>query len=219
MKWGLFGGSFDPIHLGHLQCAQEVGERFSLDRIVLIPASRQPLKTDHNVTPFFHRCNMVRLAIEGNPLFCLSEIEASREGKSYSVDTVTHFRTHYADVEEFYFIVGQDAFLEIGMWKDWERLLSLCNFVVMTRPGYTVTGLEDALPADRTARFRYDADGKVFRGPEGYGIFFRTLTFLDISSTGIRERSSHGLSIRYLIPEAVHSYIIRHALYSQAAGR
>ncbi len=213
MKWGLFGGSFDPIHFGHLRCAQEVGEMFSLDRIILIPASRQPLKAGQDVTPFTHRRQMVELAIDGNPLFSLSDIEHRRGGPSYSIDTVLHFRSHYPDAPELYFIVGQDAFLEIGMWKEWERLLSLCNFVVMTRPGYTVTSLEDALPADFAARFRYEADDKVFRGPEGYGIFFRMLTFLDISSTDIRERASRELSIRYLVPEAVLSYIREQSLY------
>jgi len=214
MKWGLFGGSFDPIHLGHLRCAQEVGELFSLDRIVLIPACRQPLKTDRDVTSFSHRYRMAELAIEENELFSLSDIENRREGPSYSIDTVMHFRTHYPDVSELYFIVGQDAFLEIGIWKEWKRLLSLCNFVVMTRPGYTVTALEDALPTDVAARFRYDVDDRVFREPGGSGIFFRTLTFLDISSTDIRKRMSRGLSIRYLVPEAVLAYITRQSLYA-----
>lgn len=213
MKWGLFGGSFDPIHLGHLRCAQEVGELFSLDRIVLIPACRQPLKTGRDVAAFSHRYRMAELAIEGNELFSLSDIENRREGPSYSIETVMHFRSHDPEVTEFYFIVGQDAFLEIGMWKEWKRLLSLCNFVVMTRPGYTVTSLEDALPADFAARFSYDAGDRVFRGPGGCNIFFRTLTFLDISSTDIRERASRGLSIRYLVPEAVLSYIREQSLY------
>jgi nicotinate-nucleotide adenylyltransferase len=213
MKWGLFGGTFDPIHLGHLRCSEEILELFNLDRIILIPASKQPLKAKKSVTPFSHRKEMVGLAIEGNAFLSLSETEKEREGKSYSVDTVSHFLNNDSERPELYFIVGQDAFQEIQLWKDWRRLLSLCNFVVMTRPGYETKGLTDVLPLDVSSQFRYDRDLDGYEGPGGYCIFFRKLTLLDISSTDIRDRVQRGTSIRYLVPDAVSDYIKKNSLY------
>jgi nicotinate-nucleotide adenylyltransferase len=214
MKWGLLGGTFDPIHMGHLRCSEEILELFDLDRIILIPASKQPLKAKQSVTPFVHRKEMVRLAIEGNASLSLSETESEREGKSYSVDTVSHFLEITPERPDLYFIVGQDAFQEIQLWKDWKRLLSLCNFVIMTRPGYETKGLSDVLPPDFSSQFRYNTKIDGYEGPGGYCIFFRRLTFLDISSTDIRERVKRGASIGYLVPDAVDDYIKKHSLYS-----
>jgi len=213
MKWGLFGGTFDPIHLGHLRCSEEILELFNLDRIILIPASKQPLKAEKSVTPFSHRKEMVRRAIEGKGSFFLSETERERAGKSYSVDTVSHFLENYPERPELYFIVGQDAFQDIQLWKDWKRLLSLCNFVVMTRPGYAMKGLTEVLPGDLSSEFRYERDIDGYKGPGGYCIFFRRLTLLDISSTDIRARVQRGASIQYLVPDAVDDYIKKHSLY------
>jgi nicotinate-nucleotide adenylyltransferase len=213
MKWGLFGGTFDPIHCGHLRCSQEILEIFKLDRILLIPASRQPLKEDRDVTPFFHREQMVRLAIEGNDSFSLSDIENQRAGKSYSIETVDHFLSAGSKNPELYFICGQDAFQEIQMWKDWRRLLTLCNYVVMTRPGYEIKGLTDILPSDFSARFQYDGTVDGFKGPGSSFIYFRKLTFLDIASTDIRNRVKRGDSIRYLVPDTVREYILKNSLY------
>jgi len=215
MKWGLLGGTFDPVHLGHLRCSEEILELFDLDKIILIPASRQPLKAEKSVTPFVHRKEMVRLSIEGNASLSLSEMENEREGKSYSVDTVSHFLKNYKEITNLYFIVGQDAFQEIQLWKDWKRLLSLCNFVVMTRPGYETKGLADLFPPDFAAQFRYNMSLDGYEGPTGHFVFFRRLTFLDISSTDIRERVQRGASIRYLVPDTVNDYIKKTSLYRQ----
>lgn len=215
MKWGLLGGTFDPVHLGHLRCSEEILELFDLDKIILIPASRQPLKAEKSVTPFVHRKEMVRLSIEGNASLSLSEMENEREGKSYSVDTVSHFLKNYKEITNLYFIVGQDAFQEIQLWKDWKRLLSLCNFVVMTRPGYETKGLADLFPPDFAAQFRYNMSLDGYEGPTGHFVFFRRLTFLDISSTDIRERVQRGASILYLVPDTVSDYIKKTSLYRQ----
>lgn len=215
MKWGLLGGTFDPVHLGHLRCSEEILELFDLDKIILIPASRQPLKAEKSVTPFVHRKEMVRLSIEGNASLSLSEMENEREGKSYSVDTVSHFLKNYKEITDLYFIVGQDAFQEIQLWKDWKRLLSLCNFVVMTRPGYETRGLADLFPPDFASQFRYNMSLDGYEGPTGHFVFFRRLTFLDISSTDIRERVQRGASILYLVPDTVSDYIKKTSLYRQ----
>ena len=144
MKWGLFGGTFDPIHIGHLRCATEMLEIFALNRIIFVPASRPPHKLDGTITPFYHREQMIRLAIEENPAFSFSDVENRRDGVSYSVETVEYILDKYRlENLELYFILGQDAFHAIRTWKDWERLILLCNFAVMTRPGYVNQGLED----------------------------------------------------------------------------
>ncbi|MEA3486665.1 MAG: nicotinate-nucleotide adenylyltransferase [Thermodesulfobacteriota bacterium] len=207
MKWGLFGGTFDPVHLGHLRCAEEILELFRLDRIIFLPARIQPLKTGRDISPFRHREQMLRLAIEDNPSFSISDIENRRDGRSYSIETVRHFLDNSPDGTKLYFMLGQDAFHEIQMWKEWKDLVRLCNFVVMTRPGYEIKKLTDTFPPDFAPLFRYDRATDSFRGPTGNTIFFRKLTLLDISSTDIRRRIKAGISIKYLVPETVRNYI------------
>jgi nicotinate-nucleotide adenylyltransferase len=213
MKWGLFGGTFDPIHLGHLRCAEEILEIFNLNRIFFVPASRPPHKLDGEITLFHHREQMIKLAIEGNPAFSFSDVEDEREGKSYSVETVEHILQKYMKNLELYFIVGQDAFHAIRTWKDWEKLLLLCNFVVMTRPGYENRGLVTILTPEFASQFSYDEKEKGFRGPTGYIIYFREVTFLDISSSNIRQRVRDAKSINYLVSDEVRHYITKNDLY------
>jgi len=214
MKWGLLGGTFDPIHIGHLRCAEEILEMFDLNRIMFVPASKPPHKIYGDITSFHHREQMISLAIEGNPVFSFSDVEKQRETKSYSVETVEYILKKYMKNLELYFILGQDAFHAIQTWKEWERLLLLCNFVVMTRPGYENKGLETILPAEFASRFAYDEHVEGFRGPTGHIIFFRGVTFLDISSSDIRQRVKQGKTIKYLVPETVRHYIAKHGLYN-----
>ena len=213
MKWGLLGGTFDPIHMGHMRCAEEIREMFDLNRIIFIPASRPPHKLDASITSFYHREQMVRLAIEGNPSFSFSDVENQRAGKSYSIETVEYFQNKYLKSIEIFFIVGQDAFQAIQTWKDWQKLLLLCNFTVLTRPGYEDMGLSGILPEDFTAQFVYDDAEEGYRGPSGHMIYFRKVTFLDISSSDIRARVRQGKSITYLTPESVRHYIKKNNLY------
>ncbi|MCX7635973.1 MAG: nicotinate-nucleotide adenylyltransferase [Syntrophales bacterium] len=213
MKWGLLGGTFDPIHIGHLRCAEEVLELFDLNRIIFVPAARPPHRLEGEITSFYHREQMVRLAIENNPSFSFSDVENRREGVSYSVETVEFILQKYLKNLELYFIVGQDAFHAIQTWRDWQRLLLLCNFVVMTRPGYDNRGLEAVLPEEFTAQFSYDTAVNGYRGPTGFCIYFREVTFLDVSSGRIRQRVRAGKSITYLTPDPVRHYIANHGLY------
>ncbi len=215
MKRGLFGGSFNPVHLGHLRCAEEIRELFNLDEIIFIPAARQPLKTEGGVLPFHHRAAMAGLAIAGNPAFTLSERENLRGGLSYSIDTVREFMDEQEPGQEgdLYFIVGQDAFQEIYLWKDWRELLRRCKIIVMARPGFDPKDLEEVLPADCSKEFSFDESGDCFRGTGGRAIYFRRLTGLDISSSDIRARRASGRSIRYLVPDSVEAYIESEGLY------
>ncbi len=208
MKWGLFGGTFDPVHLGHLRCAEEISELFRLDRMIFIPAGIQPLKTGSDTAPFHHREKMLRLAIEDNPSFSISTIENTRDGKSYSIETIRYFLDNASGETELYFILGQDSFDTIQQWKDWHELVTLCNFVVMTRPGYETKTLTGTFPPEFAALFRYDSTITGFIATGLKSIFFRNITLLDISSTDIRKRVRTGASIRYLVPEPVRNYIL-----------
>jgi nicotinate-nucleotide adenylyltransferase len=217
MKWGLFGGTFDPVHFGHLRAAQELISLLNLDRVILIPAAQPPHKTTRAITPFEHRLQMVHLAIEGNDQFSYSDVETLRTGKSYSVDTVRYFLERHGKELELYFITGQDAFDAITTWREWEQLLSLCHFAVMTRPGYNNKGLTYILPHDAAVRFAYNETIDGHQGPSGHAVYFRRTTFLDISSSDIRERVRAGTSIRYLLPDSVCQYIAQNALYTEAS--
>jgi len=215
MKWGLFGGTFDPVHFGHLRAAQELVTLLNLDRVIFIPSANPPHKTGRVITPFEHRLQMVKLAIEGNDSFAVSDVEFSRGGKSYSIDTVRYFLDLHDNSLELYFITGQDAFDAITTWREWEKLLLLCNFAVMTRPGYENRGLAHILPEDFASRFTHDQENSVYQGPEGHALYFRNVTFLDISSSLIRENISTSRSIRYLLPDSVGHYIAQNFLYRQ----
>ena len=215
MKWGLLGGTFDPIHFGHLRAAEEMLKIFDLNRIIFMPSSRPPHKLEAAITSFYHREQMVRMAIEGNVSFSFSDVENLKSGKSYSVETVEHILNKYMENLELYFIIGQDAFQAITSWKDWEKLLLLCNFAVMTRPGYEQKGLAHILPADFASRFNYDQKVDGYQGPTGHVIYFRGVTFLDISSSRIRENVNAGQSIRYLVPDNVRNYIIKNSIYKK----
>ncbi|MDO8784924.1 MAG: nicotinate-nucleotide adenylyltransferase [Syntrophales bacterium] len=218
MRWGLLGGTFDPVHLGHLRCAEEVLEIFALDRIIFIPASRPPHKIDACPTSFCHREQMVKLAIEGNPAFSFSDVENRREGKSFSVETIDFFRKSYPENLELYFILGQDAFSQIKTWKNWEKLLMSCDFVVMKRPGCENAGLSGIVSSDFASRFKYDEAEGGLKGPAGSVIYFQEVTLLDISASDIRRRLKERKSIRYLVPDAVRRYIFQNSLYEAGTG-
>jgi len=198
VKIGILGGTFDPIHMGHLAIAQEAAEELQLPRVLFIPAPRPPHKQKQAMSDVVHRVAMVRVAIEDNPLFQLSTVELERDGPSYTVDTLAQLRGVFGEETELFYIVGGDAPGDLLSWREPERILTLATVVVVTRPGYTETQIEQLrsrLPAART-RIR------ALSGPQ-YGI----------SATDIRVRVESGRSIRYLVPPDVHSYIARHGLY------
>jgi nicotinate-nucleotide adenylyltransferase len=215
MRWGLLGGTFDPIHFGHLRGAEEMLEIFNLNRIIFVPSSRPPHKLEAKITSFNHREQMIRLAIEDNVNFSFSEVEKLRAGKSYSVETVEYILNKYMDNLELFFIVGQDAFQAVTTWKDWDRLLLLCNFAVMTRPGYDDMRLTEILPKEFAAKFIYDKKIDGFTGPTGHTVYFRHTSFLDISSSNMKEMVKTGKSIRYLTPDKVRQYILKNSLYKK----
>jgi nicotinate-nucleotide adenylyltransferase len=216
MKWGLFGGTFDPIHIAHLRCAEEMREALDLEKIIFIPAAYPPLKK-RKMTSFQDRLSMVKLAIDGDPTFEVSSLEGKREGRSYTIDTVNYFRGSFGKSLDLFFILGQDAFADIQKWKSWQNLLRLCHFGVMTRPGCENKSLDEILSPGISAHYRYMPKRKGFRSDSGTFIFFRSVTFLDISSTDIRKRLLKKQSTRYLMPDPVLEYIAKKSLYTDTS--
>jgi nicotinate-nucleotide adenylyltransferase len=195
------GGTFDPIHCGHLLAAEEVRIGFRLDRVLFIPSGRPPHKQGKQITEALHRYAMVVLATADNPHFSVSTMEIERPGLSYSVDTVSALRAGLPKESEIVFITGADVITEILSWKDAERLLGMCEFVAVTRPGYPTAGIE------RVKRQMGSLAARVHVFP---------ITGLAVSSSEIRERVRAGRPIRYLVPVAVEEYIRKMGFYTQA---
>jgi len=210
---GLFGGTFNPIHLGHLRGAEEIWESFQLEEVIFIPSSIPPHKVTERVIEAKHRLEMVRLATSKNRHFSTSDVELSRPGKSYSVDTIRFFRERSQEAP--FFILGSDAFVEIETWKEFQNLFSLCDLIVMTRPGSQKNSSSSTLPGGLTPSFRYDSGEKAWIHLSGHRLYFKEISFLDISSTKVRELIEKGRSVRYLIPAEVEAYIREHGLYNR----
>jgi len=220
MRIGLFGGTFDPIHWGHLRSAEEVREALSLDRILFIPAANPPLKMSETTTAAKDRLAMVRLAVADNPRFAVSTVEIRRDGISYSIDTLRYFFNKKRRTVSYYFILGFDAFREIGKWKDHTRLFPLCNFVVTSRPEKGHSNPFRRIPIAVRRLFCYDFKRKIYTHRSGTDLYFVKLTDIAISASDIRTRVRENNSIRYLVPSEVERYIRKHALYrnNQEAG-
>ena len=214
-KIGLFGGTFNPIHFGHLRSAEEIYESLQLDGIIFIPSAYPPHKMDDRIPSASVRGEMVRLAIAANPHFSFSEVELNRQGKSYSVETIGHFRKQFGRQTDLYFILGLDAFLEINTWKQYLDLFELCHFVVMTRPGFENFFSPEHLPVELANFFCYDKKKVGYIHRSGYGVFPKEITALDISSTKIRENFQRGRSVKYLLPSAVEEFIFSNKLYHE----
>lgn len=212
MKIGIFGGTLNPIHFGHLRSAEEVREAFPLDKVLFVPSAFPPHKRKEDLESPQHRIEMARIALEGNPCFDFSDMEVRRGGFSYSVDTVEEVRKEMPDAD-IYFILGVDAFFEIDSWKDYRRFLSLCNFIIVTRPGYERKSLAESLPLEVRGEFCYDALTGCYSHTSGHCLHFLEVTLLDISSTEIRKRLKTERSVKYLLPHEVERYIREKGLY------
>lgn len=197
---GLMGGTFDPIHYGHLVTAEAARCEFNLDKVIFVPSGQPPHKKSTGITPAQQRFQMTKEAIASNPFFEVSRVEMDRPGPSYTVDTVQHFQHHYGPEVKIYFITGADAILEILTWKKVEKLMDYCYFIAATRPGYQLEELQHCL---RDLPAKYLA-----------GICSLAVPGMAISSTDIRERVAKGRSIKYLLPETIELYIAENKLYT-----
>ena len=216
MKIGLFGGTFDPIHWGHLRSAEEVSETFKLDRVYFVPASIPPHKRGQTTTLSRDRLAMVRLAVAKNPRFAVSTVEILRPGVSFSIDTVRQFAAMLKKGDTLFFVIGMDAFREIGSWWEYKEIFPLCNFIVTSRPGSKESDpLRGTGVAVRTL-FCYDFNRKNYRHRSGTRVHFIELTDIAISASEVRSLVAGGKSIRYLVPSEVEKYIKHRGLYRSA---
>jgi nicotinate-nucleotide adenylyltransferase len=215
MNIGLMGGTFNPVHLAHLRIAEEARDLFALDRVIFIPAATPPHKPQVGELSFADRLSMVRLATAGNDGFTVSDMEAVRGGRSYSIDTLRALSLELPQ-DELYFIVGADSFNDISTWREYASIFALCNVVCVQRPGSTIKSLAMALPVAMSSEFCYDAAAKRLTHSSGHGVFALDGVLLDISSSHIRQLVRGGRSIRYLVPDAVEQYIKEQRLYTDA---
>jgi nicotinate-nucleotide adenylyltransferase len=225
MRLGLLGGSFNPVHNGHLGLARQAAGALPLDGVLFIPTGDPPHKCEAELAPAHHRAEMIRLAIEHDPPFALSDIELTRPGKSYSIDTVQALQRKYGSASQLYFLIGLDAFLDLPTWKAPEALLNTCRFVVIARPGHQFRSLStfslipnlaacDLDSLDSGASHRLDVPS-----PTGPGLICLRLTPSPISASDIRLRIRRGATLANLLPPSVESYIIRHRLYQEDPDR
>jgi len=203
MKIGILGGTFDPVHLGHLIVAEEVRIRLGLNEILFIPAGQPWLKIDHTVTAAVHRVEMVRRAIAGNPNFKLCTLEVERPGLSYTVDTITALREKLG-AQSFFFILGSDTLAELHLWKDPDKLVRMCQLVVVPRVGLSLSDLNS---------MEAHVPGAIDR------VIKLDVPVIDISSSKIRQYVAQGFSIRYLVPDDVERYIREQKLYCQGKAQ
>lgn len=188
MRIGILGGTFDPIHNGHIHLARELCKRLALKKIIFIPTYIPPHKPDTKISSGIHRYNMVKLAIARSKKFELSDIELKRKGRSYSVDTLRQLKRRYGKRVQLFFITGSDSLKDINKWRDTEEILKLCTFVVVKRPGFRVRNADHCFPI-------LDINAK------------------DASSSDIRRRLKNHRSITRLVPARVRDYIEKCGLY------
>ncbi len=188
MKIGILGGTFNPIHIGHLILGEEACRILNLDRLIFVPAYLPPHKEERDLIDAEDRYKMVTLAIKGNPSFEVSKSEIKKKGKSYSIQTIREFKDRFGKKAELFLITGSDVLEELSMWKEIDKIFKLSNFIVANRPGYPTKEVP----------------------PE---IRLISIIAINLSSSGIRERIREGKSIRYLVPENVWRYIVKKKLY------
>jgi nicotinate-nucleotide adenylyltransferase len=225
MRIGIMGGTFDPIHLGHLRAAEEIYWAFGLDRIIFVPAARPPHKEEVVAASAMHRYEMVSLATVFTPYFTVSPIELQRKGKSYSVETVREFQRLSGPDTNLYFVVGVDAFLEMSEWREAKELLTLARVIVTARPGWRLDEVEHLLAPEQRRllghpTFRYlkvsEVDPeRVEEAPAPRQVLLVEVVSLDIASREIRQLVEEGRSIRHLVPDTVAAYMAKNRLYQR----
>jgi len=218
LRLGVLGGTFNPIHNGHLAIARQTREALCLDRILFVPTSDPPHKPHQGLTPAKDRYEMVRLAIASDPLFSISDLELRRPGKSYSIDTIRLLQQEYGTAAALFFLIGLDAFLEFPTWREPETLLGLCSFVVISRPGLSFQSLSTmALLPPLPIQSLADLDAGR-RSIWDMAIGTQRLICLrlppsEVSASDIRRRIGQNMPVANLLPPLVESYILQHHLY------
>lgn len=204
MRIGIFGGSFDPVHLGHLILAEQCREQAGLDQVWFMPAARPPHKS-RQLSPFEKRVDMLELAVSGHPAFRIDELEKDRPGPSYTADTLVELRARHPE-HELFLLIGGDSFVDLPGWYQPRQIVELATLVITARPGWHMPGV------DELCQRLHLADKRLLRYQQV------TIPLIDISSTEIRRRAAAGQSIRYLVPRAVEAYIDSKGLYKAEVG-
>lgn len=198
MKIGVMGGTFDPIHIGHLISAEYARENIDLDRVIFMPSGLHPFKENDNITSSDIRVEMTSLAISENPYFEIATIGVNRKDTNYTIDDIRDLKERYPD-DEIYFIIGTDIIDNIEKWKDFYKLTKLCTFILFNRWEGEKEKIDEKISE---LELLYDFKVKKIKSP-----------VLEVSSTAIRNRISEGLSIKYMVPKTVEDYIIKHGIY------
>jgi nicotinate-nucleotide adenylyltransferase len=220
MRIGLFGGTFNPIHYGHLRPAQEVADAFKLDSVHFIPSAIPPHKMGQEIVSAHARVEMLKIALSAHPVFTLSDIEIQREGPSYTIDTVHQLKKVVPPSAALYLIMGLDAFLEIDSWCDYKAIFDAFPMIVLSRPDARQSGAVAAseqmaaVLRKISKNYTYAPADRQFSHHDKPTVYLQQVTALDISSTQIRHLIGMGRSPRYLLPEAVEHYIIKKGLYA-----
>jgi nicotinate-nucleotide adenylyltransferase len=191
----IYGGTFDPVHMGHLQIGRRVSQLFAIDQFLFVPARQAPHKQDREVSAGFHRYAMLALATQNDPALCISTFELEGPGRQFTVDTLTHFRSRCGESAELFFVMGADSWAEITTWREWEKLTTLANLIVVTRPGFKLE-----IPEPKPGRKQ---------------IFTTDAVMLDVSATEVRQASRQGNDekLNKLVPLEVANYIRKYGLY------
>jgi len=208
-KVGIFGGTFDPVHLGHLRAAEEFAEGLKLDHVIMVPSANPPHREESPGAGPRDRLEMVRLATRANPRLEASDLEIERGGSSYTVDTLLEIRRRQPEWELF-MALGTDAYNDISKWRRPGEVISLAHLVLLTRPGFSVDFLG---PLPEALRTEYSREGDMYRHSAGATLRSMSVSALDISAGSIRSLVSRGLSIRYLVHSDVFEYIQRKGIY------
>jgi nicotinate-nucleotide adenylyltransferase len=208
MKVGILGGTFDPIHIGHLVVAEEARVKLGFDEVLFVPAGQPWLKPDREITPAAHRVEMVRRAVAGNPQFRLSTLEIERRGPSYTVDTLAKLQKQLGREANLFFLLGRDTLAEFPQWKEPKKIAELCRFVVA--PRLVLSEAEGSGSRD-LSRLQAEIPGLLDK------VIQLDMPVIGVSSSDIRRRVAQGLSIRYLVPDRVAEYITEHGLYQASS--
>jgi nicotinate-nucleotide adenylyltransferase len=201
----LLGGTFNPIHNGHLLIAEEARTRYNLDKVLFIPSFQPPHKETPDLADPAQRLIMTYLATVNNPCFEVSSVELDRGGRSYSVETLRHFKATYGEGTPLYFLIGADMLMELTTWKNIDEILGLCRFIVVNRPGYDIS---------KILNYRFIASGGTDLSDTLLdNILVEDMARIDISSTQIRQRVKEWKSIKYMVPEPVEQFIHNQQLY------
>ena len=210
----IYGGTFDPVHNGHLTVARSVAQLFALDQLIFVPACTPPHKRDAGISPAFQRFAMLALATEDDASFIVSTIELDEPERPYAVDTVARIQKQIGSDSRLFFIMGADSWAEITTWFEWEKLLRMCDQIVVTRPGYELVEANGAAVSD-VRGMSEDEVSVLIEGHSERQAFFTDAAILDVSATAIRAAARAGDSekLRESVPETVANYIEKHELY------